>query len=137
MSGEWGKPSIDKLRVPVTLKIPTEGGWIIKTVQAIQVGDLAVHESLNKDKFNLGYNLADDKIYKWQVTHVPTLTMFDKAIPEGDWTQEQLLKWCWKVQDTERIYFKELARFNNQNYQQINPELLEKTCNYCLSIGVE
>lgn len=119
MSGElWGNVQ------PVTLQIPTEGGWIIKTVQAIQVGDLAVHEPIGLDN------------YKWQVTHVPTLTMFDKAVPEGDWTQEQLLKWCWKVQENTDLW-QAICSYDNSNYKTVPESLLEGLKQHCLSIAVE
>lgn len=108
----------------VHLEIPINA-WVNKTVDAIQVGDLAVHKALNAEED-----------YCWQVTHVPTLTMFDRAIPEGDWTQDQLIKWCWKVQLNQPL-FGPLSNYNNQTYRDISPNYLEAVCKHCLSIGVE
>ena len=114
----------DKAKL-VQLKISIRYGWETTTVNAVQLSDLAVHAPIGWD---------DD--YNWRITHVPTLTMFDKAVPEGDYIDEQLIQWCWKVQQTERIYFKELRAYNNSNYKNISQELLNSVKEYCLSIGV-
>jgi len=109
--------------VYVDLSIPIKDQWPRK-VRAIQVGYLAVHEQLP----NSGMAL-----YKWQVTHVPTLTMFDRAIPDGDWTQEQLVKWCWKVQQ-ETDLFQAICMFDNSNYKTIPKGFIEALQDHCLSI---
>ncbi len=108
----------------VELTIPIKNQWPRK-VRAIQVGSLAVHEQL------LNSGMAP---YKWQVTHVPTLSMFDRAIPDGDWTQEILVKWCWKVQQSYSEGWELLNSFDNSNYKDIPKGLLDWMQTHCLSI---
>ena len=111
----------------VKLEIPVKGAWENNSVNAVQVGDLAVHAPIGWD---------DD--YNWRITHVPTLTMFDKAVPVGWYahTDEQLIQWCWKVQQSNWSYWAQLHEFNNTNYKEIDPKLLNSVREYCLSIEV-
>lgn len=112
----------------ITIEIPIKGAWGSNSVQAIQIGDLAVHKPIGWD---------DD--YNWRVTHVPTLTMFDKAIPISAWveyTDEQLIQWCWKVQQNDEHKWARLAEYNNSNYSEIDQEILNSVKEYCLSIKV-
>lgn len=151
-SNEWGKPEQtliigvdkgsaegDKTVVSITdgktftvigedvlLEIPIKGGWGKNAVKAIQVGDLAVHEAL-------GWN----EEYNWQVTHVPTLTMFDRAIPDGNWSREQLIMWCWKVQENLHMQWDNFRQFDNTNYNDIKEEDKIQLVKHCLSIGIE
>lgn len=134
---DWG--SEDKTAVAITqadniiysseakeLKIPD--GWNNITLTCIPINDLAV--ILNGD--------PEDHC----IVHIPTLKFFDNAIPEyiGDgqgYTIEQLCLWAWKVQLTDRIYFKEMAKYDNSNYKDIDKAMLSNLQQYCLSIKVE
>lgn len=106
----------------VTLQIPIKGGWQTRTINAIQVGDLAVCFDNEDEEIGL-------------VTHVPTLTRFDNAVPDGEWTQEQLIRWCWKVQADRPLWWEELKLFNNKNYKEC--PFLQDLKAFCLSVGVE
>lgn len=105
----------------VELTINT-GPWKSKTVQAIQIGDLAVYFG---DEEDVGL-----------VIHVPTLTRFDRAIPDGEWTQDQLISWCWKVQQGLYNDWQFLRSLNNKTYRE-DFAAKEAILNHCLSIGVE
>jgi len=63
----------------------------IHTVTYIPVGDL-------------GVLIGDDRPYR--IVHVPTRGRFDHAIPHGQWTDEELIEWCKKVQKWDEINFK-------------------------------
>lgn len=104
----------------IELTIPT-GAWKSKTVGVIQVGDLAVY-------------MGDEEDVQ-VIIHVPTLAGFDKALPEGDWTQEQLIQWCWKVQQSNWSYWAQLHKFNNDTYATIDKAILDNVKAYCLSIS--
>ena len=119
---EWKKPVIGE---SVELSIPIAGQWPRK-VRAIQVGNLAVHEQLPNS------GMAP---YKWQVTHVPTLTMFDRAIPDGDWSSNQLVKWCWKVQQSETDLFQAISKYDNSNFKTVPKVIVEALQDHCLSIS--
>lgn len=88
----------------VTLSIPIEGEWP-RTVEAIQVGDLAVHEDL---KF------AEKQ---WQVTHVPTVTRFNVA-PPGLYDKAALIEWCKKVQASNIEDWVELGKLDHSCYKE-------------------
>lgn len=86
-----------------TLTIPIDGEWIPRTVEAIVIGDLAVHEDLKVDKF-------------WQVTHVPTLTRFN-AYREGLYKRSELIAWCRKVQEQRLVDWVILRSLTPKNYK--------------------
>lgn len=106
----------------VTLSIPN--GWKNTEVKAIQVGDLAVHDAIEGHEDS------------WQVTHVPTVTEFDNAVPEAQCTQEQLLMWCWKVQQEKKDAWSILAKYDNNNYKVIPPNVLNEIKQWCLSVSL-
>lgn len=115
----------DIISYGVELTIPIKNGWDTATIKAIQVGDLAIGFS---DIEEIGL-----------VTHVPTLTRFDNAIPDGEWTQEQLIKWCWKVQQEfdYQMHWETMREFDNSNYKEISKEFLNSLQRMCLSIPVD
>lgn len=104
----------------VELTISTEP-WKSKTIQAVQIGDLAVYFG---DEPDIGL-----------VIHVPTLTRFDRAIPDGEWTQEQLLAWCWKVQQDNKGWWQYMADFNNKDYLEMDNDILNHLKDHCLGIN--
>ncbi len=104
---------------PVTLTIPLEGDWPA-TIFAKRVGDLAVHQ------------LRDDEMH---VTHVPTLTSFRKAVPKGDWSEEQLLNWCAKVQSNNLNEWGALRGLTPNNYSE-SFEVKRIIMDWCLSVDV-
>lgn len=104
-----------------TLQIPVDDGWPI-TLEAIVVGDLAVHKQHEDSR----------------VTHVPTLTKFQKAVPDS-WdiiTDEQLLNWCRKVQEDELNLWAIIRRYDNSNYHEIPEDVLDKLKGYCRGIAI-
>lgn len=87
----------------------------------MQIGDLAVYFGNEPD---IGL-----------VIHVHTLTKFDRAIPDGEWTQGQLLAWCWKVQQSLPEHWNGLSKADNSNYAEINPDFKDVILNHCLGIN--
>lgn len=114
-SNEWPKPQnslpfVEKIDNEyiwtklITLSLIINEGDFPTTIEAIQVGDLAVHCNLRKE----GY---------WQVTHVPTLTRFN-AILNGLHKQADLIAWCKKVQSRLPEDWKELAQLTHECYKE-------------------
>lgn len=104
----------------VGLTIPITNGWP-RTVKVKQVGQLGVE--CTKDF--------------WTIHHIPTLYNFNSAVPDGDWTEDQLLRWCWKVQQSkldlwEKINISRIAFDAND----LSWELGELK-GFCLSTKVE
>lgn len=96
---------MEPIAQPIKLHIIINEGEFPTPVEAIQVGDLAVHEDLKlKDKC-------------WQVTHVPTLTRFN-AVPAGLHKKADLIEWCKKVQAQLPECWKELAQLNETSYKE-------------------
>lgn len=106
LGAEDGMPAIDQSIKAVKLSIIIRDGDFPTTVEAIQVGDLAVHRDLRK---------GTDKY--WQVTHVPTLTRFN-AIPNRLHKQTDLIEWCRKVQSQLQDDWKELAKLTHECYKE-------------------
>lgn len=101
------KPLIDNIPDSynaITLSIITNEGDFPIQVQAIQVGDLAVHEHIKSDKKG-----------SWQVTHVPTNTRFN-AVPDGLHTKAALIEWCKLIQGELQDDWKQLASLTNETY---------------------
>lgn len=116
-SSEWNKPvnnpefikRIDaefdiEFGKNVKLTIPIENDWP-RTVEAIQIGDLAVHEDIK------------DRGLVWQVTHVLTLTRFN-VVPAGLHKKADLIEWCKKVQASNIEDWKELAKMDHSCYKE-------------------
>lgn len=123
---EWKKPEPLAVGNEVTLTIPLNA-WVTKSVKAIQVGDLAV--------------VLFSENFDWLIIHVPTLTRFDNAIPDcippaEGWEEEQLVRWCWKVQQELYNDWQYLRTLNNSNYKG-DYAAKEAIKTHCLSIGVE
>ena len=103
-------------------------------VPAWQVGDLVVHRFIDNEGKSEDY---------WQVTHVPTLTRFDKAVPNNAayqlqrYSKEALLSWCHKVQLEHKDLWAQLRAFTPDNYKSIDDDLLMKIREWCLSVKVE
>ena len=87
----------------VKLSIIVKDGDFPTTVEAVQVGDLAVHKNLCEDK-------------DWQVTHVPTLTRFNVVV--GLHKKSDLIEWCKKVQGMLQDDWKELAKLDKTTYKE-------------------
>lgn len=106
----------------VTLNISLDNGWTTKALKAIQVGDLAV------------VSFAEN--FDWLVVHVPTQTKFDGAIPDGDYEEDELINWCWKVQRRKDL-FELINGYNNSNFKEIPKFILNDIQDYCLFVAVK
>lgn len=119
----WSSKWDDTPAIPTTeveLTIPINGGWDTKKIKATQVLDLAVSEN-----------------DEWLVIHVPTLTRFDKAIPEGEWTNAELIVWCWKVQQNTDLFAAISCYTNKDATRNIIPKhLLDALLEHCLSCAI-
>src|SRR5216684_2438278 len=86
-----------------------------------QVGDLAVV------KRNDGWG--------WSVKHISTATKFDKAVPPGQWSKDQLIKWCQKVQKQHLEDWTALRALTKDSYLSENTfELRLRIRDWCLSV---
>lgn len=115
----------------VTLLIPIQNAKV--EIEAWQVGDLAVHKFIDET------GGLDDDCY--QITHVPTLTRFDKAVPWDttlDWNiaKQALLSWCHKVQLEHQDLWAQLRAFRPDNYKSIDADLLIRIRDWCLSVSI-
>lgn len=106
----------------IELSIPINGGWDKVTVKALKIGDLAIIISGDPEEH--------------LVVHVPTLTWFDNAIPDGEWTQEQLILWVQKVQQ-EKELFGLISQYDNSDYKAIPKNILEMLKEHCLSVNIK
>lgn len=96
------------------------------TVRGTKVGDLLVHESV-------------DAWGEWQVSHVPTLVSFMKAIPSGKWSHDQLVAWCGKVQADLRDDWERLAKLDYDSYLDVDDRAhyaKERIRKHCLGTPV-
>lgn len=103
-SNEWNAAILGG-EVPIDLKIIVNPGDFPTPVEAIQVGDLAVHHDIKCKKEGF-----------WQVTHVPTLTRFN-VVPHGLHKQTDLIEWCRNVQASYLEDWKELASLTPDDYK--------------------
>lgn len=113
------KTEIKNINIPETVSYPYErDAYVIK--------DLAVHKDLTEQQET------------WMITHVPTLTSFMKAVPTGNWQPEDLISWCYRVQENVPILWDKLGELRNDNYAdspdyQWAKDDLQK---YCLTVPV-
>ncbi len=111
-SNEWStgirdmgfEAGLEPIAQNIKLSLIINEGDFPTQVEAVQVGDLAVHCNLRKE----GY---------WQVTHVPTLTRFN-VVPNGLHKQVDLIEWCKKVQAQLQECWKELAMLDQASYKE-------------------
>lgn len=80
----------------------------------------------------------------WHVAHYPTQTRFDDAekgaVPLGDWSKEQLLSWCDRVQMQYGQLWAILRELTPENYDAKSDIVLrakDQIRSYCLSVNVE
>ena len=77
------------------------------------------------------------------IIHVPTLTFFDNAIPDGEWNLDQLCLWAWKAQqeqypgDVGFPLWEMISTYSNKTYKNIPENVLNILRQHCLSIKVE
>lgn len=107
-SSDWVKPLTDA--VPdsystVTLHIVRHEGEFPTPIEAVRVGDLAVHSHLHSHKEGF-----------WQVTHVPTLARFN-VVPHGLHKKVDLIDWCKRVQSELIDDWKSLKELTPDNYK--------------------
>ena len=99
----------------------------IFTVDAIQVGDLAIW---------------DDGDF-FAISHVPTLAKFMNAVPtidDKEYTNDQVVLWCTKVQRSHQEEWAILRTLTPQNYSTKNTEAAEAALRireWCLSVPIE
>jgi hypothetical protein len=125
-SSAWEIDVIDcgaNTEIPITLKLIIKDGDFPTTVEAIQVGDLAVHDHIKSDKD--GY---------WQVTHVPTNTRFN-AVPDGLHEKAALIEWCKKVQGMDLEGWKALSELTADSYS-IKIEAKDRIKAMCLETKI-
>ncbi|SRR5216684_3203834 len=93
----------------------------------IQVDDLGVVKS------------EDD--WGWTVKHIPTGTSFAKAIPPGNWSKDQLIKWCQKVQEQHQEDWTALRALTPDNYYDYKDGIVYeaklKIRDWCLSVEIK
>lgn len=127
---------VDKFKVigeSIDLTIPLKNGWVDYPLKAIRVGELAIHQAIPDNGTE----------FEWCITHIPTLSCFDAVIPEGDYSQEQLISWCWKVQDSSimKPSWDILNALTNKNYyRNSEPHVVAAKAaiqDWCLKVGVE
>jgi len=117
-SSEWSNP----VSGSIMLSLIINDGDFPTQVEAVQVGDLAVHRNLRKE----GY---------WQVTHVPTMTRFN-AVPNGLHKQSDLIEWCKKVQEQLSEDWKSLSSLTHDNYSD-KSEAKDRIMNLCQNTEVD
>jgi hypothetical protein len=130
-SSSWGETKKDEVTL-IELSFPQyddEDNLIdpIK-VQAFKIGDLAVHVS--------------STVLHWRITHIPTLTKFDKALPEQlpgqRFSCKMLIAWCCKVQEQELSAWNVLREATNDTYQEdCFKDAKETIFNICGLVEVE
>lgn len=116
-SSEWGF-----VTPVITLYIVINDGDFPTQVEAIQVGDLAVHRNLRNDK-------------NWQVTHVPTLTRFN-VVPAGLHKQSDLIEWCKKVQAQLPEDWKSLNELTSETYSG-RSEAKDRIMQLCQGVPID
>lgn len=89
-----------------------------------------------------GKKIGDLMVYEWKgywyVAHIPTETRFDSAVPDGEWTEEQLIKWCKKVQEINKPLFEILATATYETYSSVEfDEARDTLKEFCLNMSVE
>lgn len=107
-SSNWLQPLADATPdsyATVTLYIYRHDGEFPIPVEAIVVGDLAIHNHLSSNKEGF-----------WQVTHVPTLTRFN-VVPHGLHKKVDLIDWCKRVQSELIDDWKSIASLTPDNYK--------------------
>lgn len=116
--GGWDKPEQIKYET-VGLIIQVTNGWP-RIAVVKQVGQLGI------EWYDTEFNIH----------HIPTLYSFNSAVPDGDWTEDQLLKWCWKVQQDHKGIWEVInltrKQFNANDFGSLLDELKE----FCLSTKV-
>ena len=96
-------------------------------IDAIQVGDLAIWD--------------DGEFFA--ISHVPTLAKFMNAVPtidDKEYTNDQLVLWCTKVQRSHHEEWKVLRALTPQNHSTKNTEAAEAALRlreWCLSVPIE
>lgn len=91
-------------------------------IDAQQIGDLAIHKPI-----------ADMRGMWRRITHVPTLTMFDNALPCDPVDDNQLLHWIAEVQKGCLEEWKVLRELTPENYRGML-KAKDKILNYCQSM---
>lgn len=112
------------------LIIPMVDGTVRYVDDAIIVGDLAIHKGTG-----------------WRITHIPTMSKFDRAVPPGLHTKRALINWCIKVQGYFLEDWSRLRNLTPDNYRTTddNDEITDEEMNdvkerikdWCLSVKVE
>lgn len=118
-SSEWGF-----VTSVITISIVINDGDFPTQVEAIQVGDLAVHRNLRK------YDSSE-----WQVTHVPTLARFN-VVPAGLHKQSDLIEWCKKVQAKLPEDWKSLNELTSETYSG-RSEAKDRVMQLCQGVPID
>lgn len=113
-SNEWSAPRETRV-ITLMKEVPRQ-------VPAIVVGDLAVH---------CGHEV------NWFVTHLPTMTKFDKALPSGSRDEKDLIAWCDKVQKEYLANWEYLAGLTKDNYSNIiHDDVVLVIRDWCKSVPI-
>lgn len=111
--------------IDIDLEIPREGSWPT-CIKAQQIGDLALHEPIM------------DTDNEWRtITHVPTLTRFDFALPHNHKAAKSLW-WMAEVQKKHLVEWAVLRELTPENCHVKTDRVLKaKECilTHCVSIG--
>lgn len=122
-------PDDPKIEFSITwVEIPQLDGGTFK-LEAIQVGDLLVHS----------LNLPEG--IDWRITHLPTMTKFDKALPDPipgkRWGKQKLIDWCEKVQDDRRELWEAVAKYTPESYKEFwGSDEQQELADWCRSVEV-
>jgi hypothetical protein len=113
----WGKPVHDKQSFKLNWD---DKDW---DVQGIVVGDLAV--ICGQEPFS--------------ILHIHTGGRFDNAIPHGEWAEEELIKWCEKVQDSNSFNWLALKLVSSANdwSNDENVRARGRILDWCRSVKVK
>jgi hypothetical protein len=120
----WGNSWDDKEEdAIINLKLTYHGELV--EIACFKVGTLAIHKALDN--------------WGWTVSHIPTLTKFNRAFPDPDcknYTKDQLIKWCRAIQAEKPELWEPINRLTPENYKDKKYSrwsLME----WCQSVGIE
>ena len=137
---EWPKPqpvqsqpvfdqNIVEIELPFAMLDEDDNPTDDLILTAIKVGDLAVHKAN-----------ADNLIVR-RITHIPTMTRFDNAIPERPagtrYSNKMLIEWCTRVQAQHREDWDYLSKLTGKTHaDDANSAVKTRIQDWCLSIEV-
>ena len=124
----WANKPIQEVKeITLSLPLKNDDDKQIQTIEieAYQIGDLAIHKAANMN---------------WRITHIPTKTRFDAALPELEegrrYTKQKLIQWAVKVQTELLGDWERLRTLTPDDYQRLT-DSRQRIKDMCQSIEVE